>query len=392
MSNISVTYNEDSLYRGGSVTASLTLTDTDGYVASFDYVWQMSSDGSSWSDVSGATGSKGPNGNPSWEVDIFLTLDSATDSAQLGNYFRLKVITADNNAVQETIHTAATSNVVADNPPNAAPVMTDASPTLTSIDEDDVTSAGSSVASLLADTVSDSNETPVEGMAITGLDEGNGTWQYSLDGSTWSDIGTVSTSQALLLAADDLVRFVPNTENATNATFTYVAWDQTSGTAGSKVDASSKGAQTAFSIEDNTASITVTAVNDNPTLSSSVNRDLVEAGNGVAGTSTANATLTLGDLDQGDTAVLDLLNVGWSGHQADSYFTKALSYGSVRKDVGSDVVVYTLDDTNSAVQALQVGDTLTDTVVVQAESNGVTVDHTVTFTIQGTNDAPVVVT
>ena len=45
---------------------------------------------------------------------------------------------------------------------------------------------------------------------------------------------------------------------------TYLAWDQTSGSAGTKVDASVTGGTTAFSDISDTATITVTGVNDVP--------------------------------------------------------------------------------------------------------------------------------
>ena len=106
-----------------------------------------------------------------------------------------------------------------------------------------------------------------EGLAVTALNSGNGTWQYSLDGgSTWNAVGGVSNNSALLLRASDRLRFVPNALTGTIANCTFRAWDQTSGAAGSKVDVSSNGGSSPFSTATATASISVTDVNDAPTV------------------------------------------------------------------------------------------------------------------------------
>ncbi|MFN7333196.1 MAG: VCBS domain-containing protein, partial [bacterium] len=108
----------------------------------------------------------------------------------------------------------------------------------------------------------------VEGIAITSLNSSNGTWEYSIDGGTnWSSVGSVSSTSALLLRSTDLVRFVPNGQVGTTADFTFRGWDQTSGTPGNKADTSTNGGSTSFSLAVETASITVTNVNDPPVLS-----------------------------------------------------------------------------------------------------------------------------
>src|SRR5206468_11860610 len=94
---------------------------------------------------------------------------------------------------------------------------------------------------------------------------GNGTWQYSLDGgSSWSAVGAVSSSSSLLLDSSNLIRFVPNGISGTSASFTYRAWDESSGTVGTKASSSSSGATTSYSSAVATASLTVASVNDNP--------------------------------------------------------------------------------------------------------------------------------
>ncbi len=161
---------------------------------------------------------------------------------------------------------------------NEAPVLDNTGTmTLTSVTEDQIANAGQTVASIIAsaggDRVTDQDTGAVEGIAITSLSSGNGTWQYSTNGgSAWTDVGTVSDSSALLLRSTDLIRFVPNAQNATTANFTFRAWDQTGSTTGqhgTKVDASVNGGNTSFSTATEDASVTVTAVNDAPVLDNS---------------------------------------------------------------------------------------------------------------------------
>ena len=155
---------------------------------------------------------------------------------------------------------------------NDAPVLDNAGTmTLTAITEDQTTNAGDTVAAILAsaggDRVTDVDSGAVEGIAITATASGNGTWEYSTDGgSNWNAVGTVANNSALLLRASDRLRFVPDGLNADAASVSFRAWDQTSGTAGAKVDASTTGGTTAFSTATETAAISVTAVNDAPTL------------------------------------------------------------------------------------------------------------------------------
>jgi len=147
---------------------------------------------------------------------------------------------------------------------NDAPVLDTDAPVLTSLTEDERGSAGHSVSEWLVG-MSDVDGGALQGMAITGLNSGNGAWEYSTDGGgTWHAVGTVSEDSALLLRDTDKVRFVPDGKNETTASFTYRAWDRSTGSAGGHADTSANGGDTAFSTGRNTASIVVTPVNDAP--------------------------------------------------------------------------------------------------------------------------------
>ncbi len=163
---------------------------------------------------------------------------------------------------------------------NDAPLLDNSgNMTLTAITEDETSNVGNSIASIISsaggDRITDVDSGAAEGIAITATTVGNGTWEYSIDnGSNWLSVGSVANNSALLLRSTDLVRFVPNGQNATSGDITFRAWDQTSGSAGNKVDASTNGTTTAFSTATEVASITVSAVNDAPVLDNTGNMTL----------------------------------------------------------------------------------------------------------------------
>ena len=165
---------------------------------------------------------------------------------------------------------------------NDAPVLDNtANLTLATITEDEISNTGHTVAAILASAgtnpITDVNTGAVEGIAITTLNSGNGTWQYSLNnGSSWTSVGTVSNTSALLLRETDRVRFLPDAMNGTNASFTFCAWDQATGSAGTKVSTASNGGTTAFSTATESASILVTSVNDAPVLDTTKNPVLAD--------------------------------------------------------------------------------------------------------------------
>ena len=160
-------------------------------------------------------------------------------------------------------------------PVNDAPTLSTAIRSLDTIDEDATANSGTTVSSILSSAGSTSDaEGDTLGVAITGVDDTDGVWEYSTDaGSSWNTVTSTAPSDgsALLLADDDLVRFVPDADFSGNAggSVTVRAWDQTSGTAGdTSVDVSTNGGPTAFSSDAATASISV----DNAPEVSSITR------------------------------------------------------------------------------------------------------------------------
>ena len=94
---------------------------------------------------------------------------------------------------------------------------------------------------------------------------GGGVWAYSIDGTTFTNVGTVSGTSALLLPATAKLQYTPVAGSTETATIVYRAWDTTTGTAGTSVDVSANGGSTAFSTATDTGNLTVTN-NTSPVL------------------------------------------------------------------------------------------------------------------------------
>ena len=125
--------------------------------------------------------------------------------------------------------------------------------------------------------------------------------------------------------------------------------------------------------------ITINGANDAAVITGDTTGTVVEAGgvaNGTPGTPTATGDLNSTDVDNPDDA--------WTA--VSSPAASASGFGSYTL-TAAGVWTYTLDNSNAAVQALNVGQTLTDTFTAT------TVDGTaqlVTITINGANDAAVI--
>ncbi|MBL8384401.1 MAG: cadherin-like domain-containing protein, partial [Burkholderiales bacterium] len=154
---------------------------------------------------------------------------------------------------------------------NDAPTLTGGAGVALAGTDEDSASAGTTVASLLAAAATADVDTGAfTGIAVTAT-TGNGTWQYTIGGAIWTDFGSVSTSNALLLAAASTVRYLPDAANAESAGFSFKAWDQTAGSASldgarGHADAAAGGGAAAFSAGTAGATIAVTAVNDAPVI------------------------------------------------------------------------------------------------------------------------------
>ncbi len=126
--------------------------------------------------------------------------------------------------------------------------------------------------------------------------------------------------------------------------------------------------------------VTINGANDAAVITGDTTGTVTEAGgvaNGTPGTSFAVGDLGAADVD----------NPSDSWTEIETPTLSANGYGTFTIDAAG-LWVYILDDDNAAVQALNVGDTLTDTFTA------ITVDGTsqlVTITIDGANDAAVII-
>lgn len=253
--------------------------------------WQYSTDGANWYNV-GTTSSSAalllssstqlrfvPGGlNGGTSTLNFRAWDQSIGSATAGSTRSTADTTTNGGSTSFSSSTGEAGLSV--NSVNDAPVLTPVAPTLNALTDTEVNSAGQAVSSFAGANIGDIDSGAVTGIALTGLDSGNGRWQYSVNGGTsWQDVGSVSTSAALLLRGSDRVRFVPDGINSTSASITYHAWDQsgaTSGQQGSKIDASVTGGTSSFSSANDTASVTVTAFNDAPLITVPVSITVTE--------------------------------------------------------------------------------------------------------------------
>ncbi len=225
--------------------------------------------------VSTDTTGSGLGGVVSWNYSVAA---SAVEFLAVGQTkietFSFNVLDGQGGSVPRTISVTITGT-------NDAPVLiAAASPVLSAVAEDATApsgAVGTLVNSLVnlnppvggLDNVTDVDTAAVTGIAITATNAINGTWFYSTNnGAAWTAVGTVTNASALLLAADANTRVYfqgnANFNGTVSDGITFRAWDQTSGTAGSKVSTATNGGSTAFSSATDTASITVSAVNDNP--------------------------------------------------------------------------------------------------------------------------------
>ncbi|MGY4496074.1 VCBS repeat-containing protein, partial [Bradyrhizobium sp. GM24.11] len=128
--------------------------------------------------------------------------------------------------------------------------------------------------------------------------------------------------------------------------------------------------------------ITVTGTNDAATITASATEDtsVTEAGAGNAttaatpGDATAGGTLTVHDVDAGQDHFAAVAPAALAG-----------TYGNFTFDSATGVWGYTLDNSKAATEALNAGDSQTDTLTVSSLDG--TASQTITVTIHGTNDA-----
>ena len=104
---------------------------------------------------------------------------------------------------------------------NDAPTMTHITDvTLTGTDEN-TTSTATAVSNILTGAgYADADAGALSGIAVF-ASTGNGTWQYSTDSITWTNLGSVSAGASVLLSSESYVRYIPNGINGETAILTF---------------------------------------------------------------------------------------------------------------------------------------------------------------------------
>ncbi|HKL22438.1 MAG TPA: DUF4347 domain-containing protein, partial [Tichowtungia sp.] len=181
---------------------------------------------------------------------------------------------SDNNADWDDY---TTFNVTITAQPDAPTLSGNASLTQAISEDPDPLPSGNTVSTLYGSLYQDVDTADtLAGIAIVAdaSNSAQGTWQYSVDsGSTWTDIGSVSSSSALLLDTSTLLRFNPAEDyHGDPGSLTVRAVDSS----GTRTFTSNETAQhinagsgdTDLSTNTATLSTSVTAVNDAPTTES----------------------------------------------------------------------------------------------------------------------------
>nr|CRH05300.1 protein of unknown function [Candidatus Magnetococcus massalia] len=357
----------------GSGMAITAVDDTNGE-------WQYSDDnGSSWTGLTTANGAAiaadsaflldssdtirfVPDGDyfgdvsisfKAWDQSAGSVGDSQVDASTGGT------TTAFSSAVEDATITIT--------PINDAPVLDNSGDvTLTTIDEDDSSSAGDTISDLIAGLVTETDTNAAHngtGIAITRVDDANGEWQYSTDGGTnWTGLTTangeaLTTSSAVLLDATHTLRFVPDGDYNGSATLDFLAWDKSSGSdEDTAVDVTTTGTTTAFSVASEAGTITIDPVNDAPTLDNS-------------------GTVSFTAIDEDDfTSDGDTISTLFSALVTEIDTFAAHS--------GSGIAITSVDDTNGSWEYSTDGGTNWTSITT---ANGMAVSDTKAFLLESTN-------
>jgi len=238
-----------------------------------------SADGKTWTNVSG-TALSATTSYHQLVVDGSAA-DTLTLAADLGDWGMVGTVsngintyTVYQNALTHSqVLVQSAINVVNNDPTsgggsvstNNAPVLSDTVLSLSSLADTAAAPSGAvgSLVSSFMGGVTDANSSDGQGMAITGVDTTHGKLYYSLNGGTsWTQITSVSDANALLIRSDgdNRLYYQPNSGTggtSINSAVTFRAWDQSTGTEGAYVNASTNGGTSAYSSATDTISMKV---------------------------------------------------------------------------------------------------------------------------------------
>ncbi|MCB1733939.1 MAG: DUF4347 domain-containing protein [Gammaproteobacteria bacterium] len=329
--------------------------------------------------------------NPATADSRLVTLTSITDSGNNGGN--------DVNILSGTL-AQATVTVVAQ---NDSPTFT-GNGTLSAVNEETASPSGATVSSLMGSLFSDVDGDSFAGIAIT-ADASNptteGNWEYSADGgATWSDIGSVSTSAALLLngtSDQTMLRFVPVANYAgTPGALTVFAVDNSSGTT-----FTTNGSRQTFNTDtDNSVTskvanagvslgTSITAVNDSPviTAGSVPTVSVGEDSSNVTATSLGLSSLTYGPGGGSDESGQTLT---YKVTAIPSFVTLWLTNGSTQVNANDTISASDLQGLKYKTVADANGTGNITWTVVDTGGGLDTRTENLSITVTATNDTPVI--
>ncbi|ABB23554.1 VCBS domain-containing protein [Pelodictyon luteolum] len=338
--DVTCAYNEDIVWSGGTINGALAVALVDGF------------------SVDTGDNLEAP-GNTAWNYSVAgVDLDFLSEGETIT--FSYTVTATDTQSASSTDTVEITISGT-----NDVPVVTNEAEALAgevveagNLDDGEVSAGTVSATGTLSSSDVDASATatwsllgtPSTTYGTMAIDSASGFWTYSLDNS-------LEATKAL--------------DEGESATQTYTA----------RVT-DDKGAYV-----DQTITITISGTNDVPVVTNEAEAlagEVVEAGNlddgeVSAGTVSATGTLSSSDVDASATATWSLLG------------TPSTTYGTMAIDSASGFWTYSLDNSLEATKALDEGESATQTYTARVtDDKGAYVDQTITITISGTNDVPVV--
>ncbi|KKA44201.1 VCBS domain-containing protein, partial [Salinivibrio sp. KP-1] len=372
--------------------ANTTETGTYGSLELVNGSWTYTLDQSAVQDLDGGdqvTDTITLTASDNTQQDIVITITGTDDLPEVTGNFTGSVTEGDagDTAVTAT-GTIAISDVDSDDNPTFADVtqagtygsleLVDGDWTYT-LDQDSVQDldAGDQVTDTITLTASDGTQQAIV-ITITGTDDAPEVTGSFTGSVTEGDVGDTAVTATGTIAisdvdSDDAPTFADTTEAGTygslelvNGNWTYTL-DQS---AVQDLDAGDQVTDTiTLTASDNTQQdivITITGTDDLPEVTGSFTGSVTEGDEGDA--VTATGTIAISDVDGGDNPTF-------------ANTTEAGTYGSL--ELVGENWTYTLDQ--SAVQNLDAGDEVTDTITLTASDN---TQQDIVITITGTDDAP----
>lgn len=271
---------------------------------------------------------------------------------------------------------------------------------LAAVVEDTTSPAGASIASLLS-AYSDADNDALAGIAISANAADpttEGRWQYSLNGgATWSNIGSVSSSSALLLSSGTFVRFVPVANYAgTPLSLTIHAVDDSGSrsftvSSGSRQTLDLTTTASDFDAAGNSLSTSITGVDDALVV---VNSSNLKAPEGET-TILTSSVLSITDVEAGPSEIVyTILAPGTSLNQG--FFEADLSGTGTWASLGTGSTFTQDDIDNGRIRYVHNGDepdpltpeTVAYSVTDFKDGTGTSLDRVLTIDVTPVNDRP----